>query len=946
VSRSFGSGFNTLRNSEHATEFLTAAFRFPSGDLYVSQNVDPVTGSPLVIGGQTHRAIVLEWGDVGSDADHKEKKLDVDRMRIVLSNAPVLPGNVNFAQYLGDGSEDTLVDVYINYESDGGTINQELLNTFIFVAPTSWSVVRVEIDLTSAFEVWLSQPVLDVIDAEYLTDNGSIASPTLRDALTEDAIGQVVPLVFGEMPWVPGILVQDSRWIVPWFGSSQGPLLTKEKYLFAECGCGSFDLDDLRISSDNGQEAVPGVDVDLDGDDESKFLVVPVPNRGEAADALQLNHDPVVGKYAYWRGPGIANLFQGFTVPPNLVNPRIVSINVPYMTAAGYPTPLRMAIGRGEIGDTENGFKDLLSFNTVGEGLAFSELQSQSLIFSGETFGSDDPLNGTNALFSFGGVSVEAGQRLFLQMGIPEGGEGGDGDAGSNPFYTDANNYWTAWLGQKEEDDFTDPTFMTGGVDPFSWGTNFTYDPGGNTTMVRGAPMNVEISYVYDGIIEDALDAPIIVELDLDEPNVFDAIEMEFNFDGDDPQGSVTVSISSMDADRPGRNILKEDVSVDFGVADLLDQTDTGRADYFVQVNDSVAVTGLTLDQAKASAQILGGTAGLTGALWAALGTRRILKTFAPIALDAGKHWVVIKGNFDVTKKTLQGFALTAKPRRLPYGGFTAVSHSANDSIGTAHVSPWPPRAPSQVATQPIYDDQQFPVGMSMRLRAVQFDIDGRCLLSVSESLNEASSITATVQSGAFSFSDVFTCLLDRAGIPAERRGSMVFGVSGRFDGIVDAQTTFKELFLVLAFESGSIVDWSAGLFVVRPIPAPGASAVATIPYAEIVTTGREPQITVERTDPMKIANVVDLRWARNLRTGKYNGYTERRDEASIGKRGKRMLIDYFTCKYVRTEAHAEALADLYLPYHANPARRARLVGDRVNVHLEKADVVQIASDV
>lgn len=200
---------------------------------------------------------------------------------------------------------------------------------------------------------------------------------------------------------------------------------------------------------------------------------------------------------------------------------------------------------------------------------------------------------------------------------------------------------------------------------------------------------------------------------------------------------------------------------------------------------------------------------------------------------------------------------------------------------------------------------------------------------------------------------NVFYRLLRLAGVPMSKidvngtfaQSALSYGSIYGFDGVIQDQQTWKQLFLGLAFQCRSAFAWGAEKAQLKVLPTTATAAVRTITFADLVRTGeRIPDLKIDRIPVEEIINTIELKWKRApARSGEtaYDAVLPRRDQVSIGRFGPLARPDLFNFDFVANETMATDLGDFYLArYASTKKRRAAPRGVLPFLDLESDDVV------
>lgn len=156
MARTLAAAFTTEKNLLYARPFNSAAFHFGGavGDIYVAS-------FDVTIGGNAHKGIVSEWGEVQAVVEPKDGAFQVSRIRMALINHPIFPSSKRFTDlWSGIGVEGIEVDVYQNFKQVGtGTILQELLFAGV-MRPAEYAPDFCALDLMSVSEKYLDKKEL------------------------------------------------------------------------------------------------------------------------------------------------------------------------------------------------------------------------------------------------------------------------------------------------------------------------------------------------------------------------------------------------------------------------------------------------------------------------------------------------------------------------------------------------------------------------------------------------------------------------------------------------------------------------------------------------------------------------------------------------------------------------------------------------------------------
>lgn len=399
IMRTFGTDFTTEKLKDAtARPFLTVVFHFEGGDIWLCERSLPST---YTVGVTTYtiERIIQSVGRIGTTLTRDFNIVDVGDTEIGFINLPVLETTAyagsRFSDLFDSDFETVDVDLYLNYLKDDNSIVREIFASYIATAPSSFDEAIGKLTLTSRLEKSAQQNVLRIATKEDY--------PNIRDS--DD--GKPFALPFGNVRAIPALRLGDT-------------IETGEQtYTICE------SPDENPVTSIdaifwNGIEIAQG-HIGITADLDSGIYPLEIIGAGYSkASSIQRgyrqkNLNDLTGSSTVQVGPTLDHApYQPFTVPDNLINPRIVGILLDVRRSAADPAgPLRGEIldslgGAGAVfdPDTEGGI------DNEGNPIGTSSIPSDATTTGIAGFGP--------AVLHYSGTPVRPGQQLYLLL-VQEG---------------------------------------------------------------------------------------------------------------------------------------------------------------------------------------------------------------------------------------------------------------------------------------------------------------------------------------------------------------------------------------------------------------------------------------------------------------------------------------------------------------------------------------------
>lgn len=1003
--RTFGASFAAEMAKDSAEPFLTAVFGFTSGRgaVYLSDQAVTIDGHvhvPIVPKGG--------WGSLGSTVGRTAMTLDVQAVVMKFDNKPgPFPNNERFSDILQVEAEATLVSIFQNFRLAGGSIVQELLFVGLVQGLTAWSADAGTITINALHERYLLGNVLRTASADdhpfiRPSDNGATIPRVLgRVPQTPGRVvkGEPVSVIepdegnagTGELDHVEvslsgfakrnegysarrrdyrivftsasafgvyetGVHVKsgtitedfvfdDGAFVIP-AGAWNGIFEAGDEFTF------TIDTEEALVilseaeNSDtfqaigsvyangvalNGTGVRITVETDV-GNESTNLGVAPNVSDGLVGGTIVRNDDHVGGSQdtvrLYQSKPDTdpsktLAIVSPFTVPRNLTDATLLKVKTTLGT--GGTTPLPHAVHILEDFDPSRTFAPDEELAVPGSGFTAADDPDQTRPVEAARYVSRSP-HVTDRGYEDGNqheawhpvyAPLTPGRKYWIMQTV-------------DPIDGDSSNFWETQVREV--------------VDSYNGGSQGTYRPGagqgyiwrqgggvgGWEPMTLAGDPSIAMTNWWAmyyrgrriGSLEPEAPGPVsgdgsVLGQDIDINQGFIAVGLGAEFyRNPDAKGSVVIALMAAERTGEAREMVG---SIEVSAADLQGATGYGFVEKFLD-KPVIVRPGLYHVELKGklseSREYSGWTTrGVVGNGSSLFGGASTYKTGSSYGKNQGAVWMPTYAGSTQLQTIIE-----ERPIRLAISIKAATITKQITDDGTGH----------RVA-RVRFGDTYLPS---------EWQITADCIgVAPGGSARTDQVVRALAQTGA----GVPTAYLDLAGSFAA--SGTAYGSIYKSEGTILEQQSWKQLFLRIAFENRSIIDWSVDKLQLKFLPDPPAASVGTITKSTIPPRELVPELTIRRTEPADLANSFDLRWNRIWREAgeRYARVTRREDARSIAVYGKREKAGLFDCKYIRNRRQAERVATFWLHRMGKPKNIVDVHVKLPHLAIEKDDVVTVS---